>query len=144
MIIKVLGPGCSKCVEAYEIVSKAVAASGSDATVEKITDLREIMALGVLATPAVAASCARGASPARKKSGAGSAPNHPGARHTTGNDGRAVPAMPGLRGLCCKRAKMPGREAGHPCFLPDAPCPACLSLRPIWTNPCPHARDRQP
>ena len=53
MIIKVLGPGCSKCVEAYEIVSKAVAASGSDATVEKITDLREIMALGVLATPAV-------------------------------------------------------------------------------------------
>lgn len=45
MIIKVLGPGCSKCVEAYEIVSKAVAASGSDATVEKITDLREIMAL---------------------------------------------------------------------------------------------------
>ena len=53
MIIKVLGPGCSKCVEAYEIVSKAVAASGSDATMEKITDLREIMALGVLATPAV-------------------------------------------------------------------------------------------
>lgn len=49
MIIKVLGPGCSKCVEAYEIVSKAVAAPGSDATVEKITDLREI----VLATPAV-------------------------------------------------------------------------------------------
>ena len=30
-----------------------MAASGSDATVEKITDLREIMALGVLATPAV-------------------------------------------------------------------------------------------
>ena len=53
MIIKVLGPGCSKCVEAYEIVSTAVAASGSDASVEKITDLREIMALGVLATPAV-------------------------------------------------------------------------------------------
>ena len=86
MIIKVLGPGCSKCVEAYEIVSKAVAASGSDATVEKITDLREIMALGVLATPAVvrptggcwssmAASCARDASPVRKKSGAGSAPS---------------------------------------------------------------------
>ena len=48
MIIKVLGPGCSKCVEAYEIVSKAVAASGSDATVEKITDLREIMALGAI------------------------------------------------------------------------------------------------
>ena len=36
MIIKVLGPGCSKCVEAYEIVSKAVAASGSDATVAAV------------------------------------------------------------------------------------------------------------
>lgn len=53
MIIKVLGPGCAKCVEAYEIVSQAVAAAGSDARVEKITDLREIMSLGVLATPAV-------------------------------------------------------------------------------------------
>lgn len=78
MIIKVLGPGCSKCVEAYEIVSKAVAASGSDATVEKITDLREIMALGVLATPAVVIDggiMCTGASPVRKKSGAGSAPS---------------------------------------------------------------------
>ena len=142
MIIKVLGPGCSKCVEAYEIVSKAVAASGSDATVEKITDLREIMALGVLATPAVVID--GGASPARKKSGAGSAPSLPGARHTTENDGRAVPAMPGLRGLCCKRPKMPGWGAGHPCLLPDAPCPACLSLRSIRPGPCPHAWDRQP
>lgn len=53
MVIKVLGPGCSKCTEAYDLISKAVAAAGSDATVEKVTDLREIMALGVLATPAV-------------------------------------------------------------------------------------------
>ena len=77
MIIKVLGPGCSKCVEAYEIVSKAVAASGSDATVEKVTDLREIMAWACwppLRWSSMAASCARGASPVRKKSGAGSAP----------------------------------------------------------------------
>ena len=78
MIIKVLGPGCSKCVEAYEIVSKAVTASGSDATVEKITDLREIMALGVLATPAVVIDggiMCTGRVPVRKKSGAGSAPS---------------------------------------------------------------------
>ena len=53
MVIKVLGPGCSKCAEAYDLISKSVAAAGSDATVEKVTDLREIMALGVLATPAV-------------------------------------------------------------------------------------------
>lgn len=53
MIIKVLGPGCAKRVEACEIVRQAVAAAGSDARVEKITDLREIMSLGVLATPAV-------------------------------------------------------------------------------------------
>ena len=78
MIIKVLGPGCSKCVEAYEIVSKAVAASGSDATVEKITDLREIMPWACwppLRWSSMAASCARGASPVRKKFGAGSAPS---------------------------------------------------------------------
>ena len=53
MIIKVLGPGCAKRAEACETVSQAVAAAGSDARVEKITDLREIMSLGVLATPAV-------------------------------------------------------------------------------------------
>ena len=53
MEIKVLGPGCAKCKEAEDIVRAAVRDAGSDAHVEKVTDLREMMALGVMATPAV-------------------------------------------------------------------------------------------
>ena len=53
MEIKVLGPGCAKCREAEEIVRAVVREARSDARVEKVTDLREMMALGVMATPAV-------------------------------------------------------------------------------------------
>lgn len=53
MEIKVLGPGCAKCGEAEDIVRAAVRETRCDAQVEKITDLREMMALGVMATPAV-------------------------------------------------------------------------------------------
>ena len=53
MIIKVFGPGCAKCKETEQIVREAVEASHRIATVEKITDLREMMAAGVLSTPAV-------------------------------------------------------------------------------------------
>lgn len=53
MEIKVLGPGCAKCKEAEDIVRTVVRDAGSDAHVEKVTDLREMMALGVMATPAV-------------------------------------------------------------------------------------------
>ena len=53
MLIKVLGPGCAKCKEAENIVASAVQEMNSPATVEKITDLKEMMALGVMSTPAV-------------------------------------------------------------------------------------------
>ena len=53
MIIKVFGPGCSKCKETEHIVREAVETSGMTATVEKVTDLRAMMAAGVLSTPAV-------------------------------------------------------------------------------------------
>ena len=53
MLIKVLGPGCAKCKEAESIVKAAVQEAGSTATVEKVTDLKEMMALGVMSTPAV-------------------------------------------------------------------------------------------
>lgn len=53
MIIKVLGPGCLKCKEAESIVNAAVKDSNSDAAVEKITDFKEMMALGIMSTPAV-------------------------------------------------------------------------------------------
>lgn len=53
MNIKVLGPGCKKCHETDKIVREAVAETGSDATVEYITDIAEIARLGVFTTPAV-------------------------------------------------------------------------------------------
>ena len=53
MLIKVLGPGCAKCKEAENVVNAAVQDAGSAATVEKVTDLKEMMALGVMSTPAV-------------------------------------------------------------------------------------------
>jgi small redox-active disulfide protein 2 len=49
--IKVLGPGCSNCVKVEQIVKKAVTEFGAKATVEKVTDFRDIMMYDVLATP---------------------------------------------------------------------------------------------
>ncbi len=53
MEIKILGPGCAKCKKAAKIVAKVVTDTGSDATVEKVTDLMEIAGYGVVSTPAV-------------------------------------------------------------------------------------------
>ena len=53
MDIKVLGPGCPKCKKTETIVMEAVAESGVDATVEKVTDIMQIAQYGVFGTPAV-------------------------------------------------------------------------------------------
>ncbi len=53
MEIKVLGPGCAKCQQTEKIVQEAVAESGVQARVEKVTDLLEIARYGVFGTPAV-------------------------------------------------------------------------------------------
>lgn len=53
MQIKVLGPGCPKCEQTAKIVKEAVAESGLDIRVEKVTDFKEIMQHGVMVTPAV-------------------------------------------------------------------------------------------
>lgn len=54
MNIKVFGPGCSKCHETERIVTSAVKESGIPATVEKISDIKEMLAHGIMYTPAVA------------------------------------------------------------------------------------------
>jgi small redox-active disulfide protein 2 len=41
--IKVLGPGCANCVRMEEMAKQAVKELGVDATVQKISDIREIM-----------------------------------------------------------------------------------------------------
>ena len=53
MLIKVLGPGCAKCKEVEKVINVVVQESGSSAKVEKVTEFKEMMALGVMSTPAV-------------------------------------------------------------------------------------------
>ncbi|HSM56951.1 MAG TPA: thioredoxin family protein [Candidatus Sulfomarinibacteraceae bacterium] len=49
--IKVLGPGCANCEKLEAVAKQAVATSGIDAHIEKITDFAQIMSYNVLATP---------------------------------------------------------------------------------------------
>jgi small redox-active disulfide protein 2 len=53
MDIKVLGPGCARCERAVKIVRQAVAESGIEADVEKVTNAMQIAGYGVFGTPAV-------------------------------------------------------------------------------------------
>lgn len=53
MDIKVLGPGCTKCVSLEKSVRDVVARLGLDATVTKVDDIMDIMAYGVMTTPAL-------------------------------------------------------------------------------------------
>ena len=53
MEIKVLGPGCARCQQTAEHVKEAVAESGIEAKVEKVTDAMEIASYGVFGSPAV-------------------------------------------------------------------------------------------
>jgi len=53
MEIKVLGPGCPKCQQTEKVVKEAVAESGVDAQIEKITNVLDIARYGVFGTPAV-------------------------------------------------------------------------------------------
>ena len=54
MKIQILGTGCPKCNQLYENAQQAVAESGVEAVVEKVSDLNDIMAFGVMVTPALA------------------------------------------------------------------------------------------
>jgi len=51
MIIKILGPGCTNCVNLERVTRQAVADLGLDAQIEKVTDYAEIMGYGVMSTP---------------------------------------------------------------------------------------------
>ena len=53
MDIKVLGPGCAKCQKTEKVVKEAVAESGVEADVDKITDVMKIAGYGVMGTPAI-------------------------------------------------------------------------------------------
>jgi len=53
MIIKILGTGCAKCKQLEANARKAVEMAGINASVEKVTDLNDIMEYGVMMTPAL-------------------------------------------------------------------------------------------
>lgn len=53
MIIKVLGSGCMSCKKLEANVRKAVEELGIEATIEKVTDFKDIVAYGVMTTPAL-------------------------------------------------------------------------------------------
>ncbi len=54
MKIKLYGPGCARCKQTEEIVRRALAETGVQADVDKVTDILELASAGILATPAVA------------------------------------------------------------------------------------------
>jgi small redox-active disulfide protein 2 len=53
MIIKILGTGCKKCVQLGENTEAALKELGRKAEVVKVTEIPDIMAYGVMSTPAL-------------------------------------------------------------------------------------------
>lgn len=51
VLIKVLGPGCKKCHQLHDNAIEAVRLADKRACVEYVTDMAEIVAAGVMATP---------------------------------------------------------------------------------------------
>ena len=49
--IKILGPGCTNCVNLENMYRESVLENNLNASIEKVTDYREIMSFGILSTP---------------------------------------------------------------------------------------------
>jgi small redox-active disulfide protein 2 len=52
--IEVLGSGCANCRRLETLAHEAVAKLGIEADVQHVTDIKEIMARGLMATPGLA------------------------------------------------------------------------------------------
>ena len=53
MLIQVLGTGCARCTKLAKQAEEAARKTGIDFTFEKVTDIKQIIALGVMTTPAL-------------------------------------------------------------------------------------------
>ena len=53
MQLLVIGPGCAKCKTLAQFTEQAVRELGINVEINKVTDLKQIMALGVMMTPAL-------------------------------------------------------------------------------------------
>ncbi len=49
----ILGTGCAKCAKLYEATEQAAKEAGIPYEINKVSDLKQIMALGVMMTPAL-------------------------------------------------------------------------------------------
>ena len=54
MKLQILGTGCPKCKKLAELTDAAATELGLDFELEKITDINDIMKMGVMMTPALA------------------------------------------------------------------------------------------
>ncbi len=54
MEIKVFGPGCPTCESVEKLVRDVAAEKNAPIAINKVKDLKEMMAAGILSTPAVA------------------------------------------------------------------------------------------
>lgn len=53
MVVQILGTGCQKCKQLEANAQEAVTQIGLEAKIEKVTDIDEIMNMGVMLTPAL-------------------------------------------------------------------------------------------
>ncbi|MGQ9723902.1 MAG: thioredoxin family protein [Tepidimonas sp.] len=53
MEIKVLGSGCTNCKNTIALIEQVAKAKGVSITLEKVEDIKDIMAYGVMSTPGV-------------------------------------------------------------------------------------------
>lgn len=51
--LKILGTGCAKCKTLEKVTKEVVAENNIDAEVQKVEDIVEIMAYGIMTTPAL-------------------------------------------------------------------------------------------
>lgn len=49
--VKILGTGCKKCLNLENKIRELVASNYIDATVEKVTDIQEMVNYGIMMTP---------------------------------------------------------------------------------------------
>jgi small redox-active disulfide protein 2 len=54
MVVQILGTGCPKCKQLEANARAAIQSLGLEAEVKKVTDLNDIMGMGVMITPLLA------------------------------------------------------------------------------------------
>ena len=51
--VKVLGPGCANCKRTHQLIESVASENGIKIALEKVEDMADIMAYGVMSTPGV-------------------------------------------------------------------------------------------